>query len=142
MKNKGLFVLKKLVLTARLTFFLNILCVLIVTSYSSASEWEKTYGGSTYDFGYSVQQTTDGGYILVGYTDSYGAGESDVYLIKTDSSGNELWSKTFGGISGDYGRSVQQTTDGGYIIAGHTGSFGAGGSDFYLIKTNADGIES
>jgi hypothetical protein len=96
MKNEGLFVLTKLVLTSRLTFFLNILCVLIINSYSTASEWEKTYGGSTYDFGYSVQQTSDGGYILVGYTDSYGAGESDVYLIKTDSSGNKFWSKTFG----------------------------------------------
>ena len=62
-----------------------------------------------------------------------------MYLIKTDSGGNESWSKTFGGSSYEYGYSVRQTTDGRYILLGYTNSYGAGGVDMYLIKTDADG---
>ncbi len=102
-------------------------------------EWTKTYGGSSDDWGYSVEQTQDGGYIIAGYTESFGAGYYDVYLIKTDANGNVEWTKTYGGSDYDGGYSVQQTQDGGYIIAGETYSFGAGESDVYLIKTDANG---
>jgi len=101
--------------------------------------WTGTLGGTGNDEGYSVQQTIDGGYIIAGRTMSYGAGGSDVYLIRTDASGSEEWSQTFGGSASDYGQSVQLTSDGGYIIAGYTSSYGAGSSDVYLIKTNANG---
>ena len=115
---------------------------LIKTDAQGDTLWTRTYGGTDYDYSYSVQQTTDGGYIIAGFTGSYGANPdstSDIWLIKTDSLGDTLWTKTYGGTSDDHGLSVQQTTDGGYIIAGVTNSYGAGGYDVYLIKTDAQG---
>ena len=90
--------------------------------------WTRTYGGINDDQAYSVQQTFDEGYIIVGYTKSFGAGDADVYLVKTDSIGDTLWTRTYGNTLFDAGYSVQQTTDSGYIIAGT-----------HLIKTDSLG---
>jgi len=115
---------------------------LVRTDASGDTLWTRVYGGTGRDEGYSVQQTTDGGYVIAGYTNSFGTGNGDVYLVKTNASGDTLWTRTFGGTDYDEGASVQQTADGGYIVAGRTYSFGAGSDDVYLIKTNAQGDTS
>jgi len=114
---------------------------LIKTDADGSKEWDETFGGSGEDHGDSVAETSDGGYIIAGSTQSYGNGSSDVWLIKTGANGNEEWSQTFGGSEYDYSGSVVETSDGGYIIAGSTESYGAGGSDAWLIKTDANGTE-
>jgi len=113
---------------------------LIKTDENGDSLWAKNFGGTGTDKGYSVQQTTDGGYIITGFTDSFSqfSDEDDVYLIKTDENGIEQWSQVFDDSYQDHGYSVQQTTDGGYIIAGY--SF-VGNTDVSLIKTDNYGIE-
>jgi uncharacterized delta-60 repeat protein len=113
--------------------------LLIKTDANGNIIWTKTYGGTNYDYAYSVQQTSDGGYIVAGSTDSFGADSVDILLIKTNANGNIQWAKTYGGTRNDYAYSVQQTSDGGYIVAGYTNSFGAGGYDIFLIKTDANG---
>jgi hypothetical protein len=112
--------------------------LLIKTNGEGDTLWNETYGGGSEDKGRSVKQTTDGGYIIAGYTESYGAGNRDVYLVKTDLNGNLLWSYPYGGTENDVGNSVDQTNDGGFIVAGVTLSFGSS-ADVYLIKTNSDG---
>jgi hypothetical protein len=101
--------------------------------------WTKTYGGTNDDYGWSVQECVGGGFIIAGFTYSFGAGECDVYLIRTGANGDTMWTKTYGGTDYDYGRSVQECAGGGFIIAGWTYSFGAGYYDVYLIRTNANG---
>jgi len=112
---------------------------LVKTDAAGIMQWNKTYGGTGIDACVSVFQTSDGGYALTGLTTSFGAGGMDVWLIKTDASGIMQWNKTYGGTGNDYGFSVVQTSDGGYAVAGPTASFGAGGNDVWLVKTDAAG---
>ena len=102
-------------------------------------EWIKTIGGTNQESGNCVRQTSDGGYVIIGETNSYGA-NGDVYLVKTDASGNEEWNQTFGGNGWDSGLSVEQTTDDGFILSGSF-RIDVEDSDVYLIKTDASGNE-
>ena len=115
---------------------------LIKTDPAGNRLWQKTYGGSAFDWGHSVDQTSDGGYLIAGCTTSHGAGRGDVYLVKTDSTGRKVWRKTFGGNDADWGRSVRQSSDGGYIIVGYTKSNDSGTEDVYLIKTCSPSVAS
>jgi len=114
---------------------------LVKTDASGQAEWNETFGGTMNDGTRrgSLIQTTDGGYAFVGGTSSYGAGASDMWLIKTDASGQMEWNETFGGIMDESSDSLIQTTDGGFALAGGTDSYGAGESDFWLVKTDANG---
>lgn len=114
---------------------------LVKTDSNGKEQWNRTFGGTDYDYAHSVMQTLDGGYILTGNTGSFGAGESDVWLVKTDALGYEQWNMTFGGTDRDSAYSVTQSTDGGYILAGETYSYGAGRSDVWLVKTDSKGYE-
>jgi hypothetical protein len=102
-------------------------------------QWTKTIGGKGWEAGFSLIQTSDGGYAIAGYTSSFGAGQLDVYVVKLDANGNLQWTKTIGGPGEEIGTSLIQTSDGGYAIAGGTRSFGAGGTDVYVVKLDADG---
>jgi len=112
---------------------------LVRTNGNGDTLWTKSYGGPLQDLGWFLQQTSDGGYVLSGVTQSFGAGNEDIYLVKTDSLADLVWSRTFGGINNDRGNCIRQTADGGYIVVGFTESFGAGSSDICLIKTDANG---
>ncbi|OPL19327.1 MAG: hypothetical protein AVO35_11315 [Candidatus Aegiribacteria sp. MLS_C] len=101
--------------------------------------WTETFGGSLEEHCYDCVLTSDGGFAMVGFTSSAGAGEDDVWLVRTDSSGNMLWQQTYGGTSDDRGYSLAQTSDGGFILGGWTFSFGAGMADIWLIKTDGNG---
>jgi len=99
----------------------------------------RTYGGIETEYGYDICRTYDDGFILAGSTKSYGSGKNDIYIIKTDSTGTLLWSKTIGGTENDIARSVRETADSGLIICGTTSSFGAGYDDVYFIRTDSTG---
>lgn len=115
---------------------------LVKTDANGDELWSKTYGVGGFEAGFSVAGTSDGGYILLGITGSIGAGSNDMYLVKADASGNKEWEKAFGGGVSDMGYSVQQTSDGGYVLMGQTASYGSGYSDMYLVKTDSSGNES
>lgn len=102
--------------------------VLIKTDSYGDTLWTRNYGDNDYQSGQSVVQTTDGGYIVLGYIQSIGP-YSDFYLIRTDSNGDTLWTKAFGGSGPEYGMCIQQTTDGGFIITGSS----APNNGYYVI---------
>ena len=102
--------------------------------------WSKTFGGYSWDVGKAICESDNGSFIICGYTHSFGKGEEDVYLVKIDSNGNELWSKTFGGERLDMANSVARTKDGGLLIGATSGSF-SNNTDFYLIRTDDQGKE-
>jgi len=103
--------------------------------------WERFYGGSGDDVGYCVQQTTDTGFIITGYTNS-NLDYSDIWLIKTSGNGELSWQKRYGGAYDDVGYSVRQTSDSGFILTGYTRSYGAGNADVWLIKTTGSPMDS
>ena len=101
--------------------------------------WQKTYGGSEGDYIASIQQTSDDGYIVAAQTSSFGAGNGDIWIIKLDATGTIIWQKMYGGSDADWSASIQQTSDGGYIVAGGTFSFGSVNADSLILKLDATG---
>ncbi len=101
--------------------------------------WQKTYGGADNDYALLIKETTDNGFVLVGRTESFGSGNSDVLVLKVDEDGIIQWQKVYGGTDCDWGQSIYQTSDGGYVFCGHTVSFGSGNYDFWVVKLAADG---
>ncbi|MEJ2104990.1 MAG: hypothetical protein P8X47_10495, partial [Ignavibacteriaceae bacterium] len=112
---------------------------LVKTDSLGNVQWNQTYGGSGTDCAQSVIETSDGGFALVGFTDSFGSGDSDFWLVKTDSLGNMVWDQTFGGTEADVAYSGIEASDGGFALVGFTDSFGSGDSDFWLVKTDSLG---
>jgi uncharacterized delta-60 repeat protein len=106
---------------------------------TGAMEWQKTYGGAKNEEPRSIQQTGDGGFIVTGPTNSFGTGANNVWVLKLESSGDIEWERTYGGSRADVSHAIEQTDDGGYIVAGHTKSFGSGGQDHFVFKLNSTG---
>ena len=113
---------------------------LLKTNPGGFMTWQFSYGGNLDDWGLEVQLTTDGNYIIAGWTASFGPGNQGVYLLKINPGGGVIWTRTYGGTGYDAGMSVKQTIDGGYIIAGDSNPFGPELANFYLVKTDAMGI--
>ena len=112
---------------------------LVKTDYNGNPQWNKTYGGEMGDRGIVIKKTNDSGYILGGSSSSFGAGNSDIWLVRIDGQGNEIWNKTYGGLEGESIRSLLITNDGGYVIAGYTYSFGAGDRDGWFLEIDPTG---
>jgi hypothetical protein len=112
---------------------------LLVAIGHAQNTFFKTYGGDRTDEGFDVEQTVDGGYVIAGMTRSYGPGYSAVYLIKTDASGDTIWTRTYGGTGSEGGYCVEQNNDNGFIIFGRTTSVKSGSRSIYMIKTDVDG---
>jgi hypothetical protein len=101
--------------------------------------WAKTYGGKHHDVGYSIQQTSEGGYIVAGEAWSFDAGQSDAWVLKLDGNGETEWQRAYGNKHHDAGYSIQQTRDGGYIMAGETDAEAPFWGDFWVVKLNSSG---
>jgi len=112
---------------------------LIRTNSNGDTLWTRTYGGTNYEGNSCLQQTKDNGFIISGYTLSFGSGDADAYLIKTDANGDTLWTRAYGGFFQDRADFVLETSDSGYIVVGQTNSFGVDDYDIYLFKTDSLG---
>ncbi len=134
------------------TFFLSLAVATTVFAQAPAIQWQKSLGGTSIEYGYSVQPTTDGGYIVAGHAASANGdvtgnhGADDYWVVKLSSAGTIQWQKSLGGIGPDYGYSIRQTTDGGYVVFGTsfsndgdvtTGNHGIG--DFWVAKLTSTG---
>jgi hypothetical protein len=111
----------------------------VKTNSNGDTDWTKTFGGPAWDFAYDVMESVDGNYLVVGETYSTTSGNSDVYVLKLDLSGDTLWTKRYGGSKQDFGRSIIELYDSTIVIAGGTSSMGAGGLDVLLMKLTAQG---
>ncbi len=110
------------------------------TKAQAPTKFYTTFGGYGHDIGYGVKQTLDRHYIVTGSTSSFGMGNTDVLLAKIDSMGWVRWQKSYGGFNNDIGKQVIQLSDSGFVIAGYTNSFGAGGYDVYVVRTDKNGV--
>ncbi len=120
-------------------FSLLVVMAAVLISTTAAAGWMRTYGGEERDKGVCVRQTSDGGYIITGSTSSFGAGKDDLWLLKVDSLGDVLWTRTYGGKEDDDGEVVHQTPDDGYIVIGTTYSFGLEYFTPWVLKTDSLG---
>jgi hypothetical protein len=114
--------------------------LLVKVSEKGDFEWSRIYGGIQTDYLYSIHQTKDGGYIMGGETNSFGAGEWDFYIVKVDGEGNLKWDKVYGGLKSDYGRFALPANDGGYLLGGNSFGYGQGDMDFCLLKLDENGV--
>jgi hypothetical protein len=112
---------------------------LVKTDKNAVRQWSHLYGSPSIEWGYSVRQTPDNGYIIAGYTNQNSSTGYDIYLLKVDENGAEEWTKTIGGTDWDFGYALELTADGGYIICGKSFSYSSGGADVFIVKTNATG---
>jgi hypothetical protein len=126
---------RKLLLLGVVIFVL--LCFPLVVSVGASSMWSRTYGGTSADRASSLVVASDGGYAMAGYTNSFGAGGQDFWLVKTDADGKAFWAKTYGGTGNDKAYSLVVTSDRGYALAGYTASYAA---NLWLVKTDSNGI--
>ncbi|MHA1110176.1 MAG: hypothetical protein ACTSRE_03700 [Promethearchaeota archaeon] len=111
----------------------------VKTDSNGTHLWNRTFGGSNIDGPYAGISSPDGGFVITGKTESFGAGNSDAWLLKIDHDGFHEWNRTFGGPELDYTTTIIVANDNGYVLAGRTASFGEGGEDMWLIKTDSAG---
>ena len=128
------------ILMKKVSGLLFLVILFIVAQNCDATQyWAKTYGGNNQDHAFFIQQTTDEGYIVTGYTDSFGAGRFDIWILKLNTYGNVIWEKTYGRTYNDYARCIQQTSDGGYIVAGYTSNSISENFDLLVLKLDSSG---
>ncbi len=120
-------------------FFLLLISICILQFLYAQSQWQRTIGGSNHEEGRCIIQTTDGGYAITGLTFSYAAGYEDIYVVKLTVSGSVLWTKTIGTSEVDIARSIIQTSDGGYAVAGDIYNYSTTSADLFIIRMDAAG---